>query len=346
VHNRISNAVAAFKWLDDLPYLDQDGQYVGRTTGEAIALAVGLSIRDICAMHFSRIDPDGEDDVSIPKFVANSRIEFAVLEEILIPFCSKMRMCIGHDHFAGDSASRLNTPIHHATEKVKRSGAVAANRKKTNQIADRDSADYSREQLVNERQGQMAANPAVRGGTAKGNEVGNEGSEEEDQLRTKKVPHAAKTPTDKRKRSGALAASRNTKQVADDDSTDTAGEKTVKKQQLNIAAKPAVRKQAAKSNHTNGEMEKGVGAGGAQPPPSKAIRATAKKSKSVKVLPTLQGDEHLAAEATTQPTATRSRVRKAAPEARSQPLRRAKQEHTQIPPERKVKRVAVHKKPA
>lgn len=378
VHNRKSNAAAAFKWLDDLPYLDRDGQYVGRTTGESIALAVGLMIQDICAMHFSRLDPDGEDDVNIPKFVTNSNIDFAVLEEIVIPFCDKMRMCIGYKTSTGNSASQSNTPVAHSgkapteneqqrrtvakpsgrkptspaangeddarpapktrnppTQKKKQSETAAPKRKKTSQVADDDSSDDSDDQPVNKRQRRTVAKPSGRkqATTANGKDADGEaakGTGEEG------VPVK---PPQKRKRSGAAAPNRkNTSQVANGDSADDSEDESANKRQRRTVAKPGGRNLVANEEDSTGEVEKGSEG---QPPLPKTSIGTAKKSKSVKVLPNLQGDkvyQHPAA----KPTATKHKV----PEARSQPRRQAKQDHSQIPPNWKVKRTVARKKPA
>lgn len=309
-------------------------------------------------MHFSRMDVDGDDDPNIPRFVANSKIGFAVLDKTLIPFCRKMRMCIGEETFSRNSATPSNTPVGRAakvpTEKTKQSGAIAGN-------------SHSEAEVLPVKKGQrpipIPKNPALRKAAVSAakeddtnGEVEEGSEEEEDKLSPKKGRDSAKTPTQKRKRSGAIGG-KNTGRDADPNSANNSEEEPVlvKKQRRQIPAKPDLRKRvsAAEVSDAEREIQKGVEEAEVQLAAKKAPRATAKKSKSLKVLPNLQGDssyQQSAPKATNQARATRkvpkAVVPKAVPEARSQPVRQAKQKHSQIPPERKIKGVAAGKNPA
>jgi hypothetical protein len=80
-HRDESRGADEFLWLEDRPHLDKIGSYIGRTMGEAIALAIGMSLRDLYDMQF---------DTATEAFVAKSNMDFSVVDNILIPFCMDM----------------------------------------------------------------------------------------------------------------------------------------------------------------------------------------------------------------------------------------------------------------
>jgi hypothetical protein len=75
------------KWLDHKPYLDKAGDYMGRSVGEKVTLAVGLLIQDINGVQFPE---DAENEEDIPDVFEDSVLEFALVDDVLLPFCTEM----------------------------------------------------------------------------------------------------------------------------------------------------------------------------------------------------------------------------------------------------------------
>jgi hypothetical protein len=81
IHLNTSKMEMVLAWLEKHLYL-------GQSIGNRVTLAVGLLIKDITAIQF--VGEDGDNVENIPEFFKDSLLQFTVVDDILLPFCSQM----------------------------------------------------------------------------------------------------------------------------------------------------------------------------------------------------------------------------------------------------------------